>query len=394
VASDERQIPLVEMQSVQNGIRRTTGDRHRILRVGDSVCSARVYKVLAVLCFVAFLVSPVAWQGVPPAWAQTQIHDATSVELIGVGGTFPLPIYTKWFEEYRALHRGVRFRYLPAGSAEGIHQASNGMSDFGGSDVPLTDEELAKAPTKLLLLPSVLGGVVPIYNLPGITRELRFTPDVLAGIYLGTIRNWNDTAIAEINPGSSMPHRRIEVIYRGDPSGTTYIWTEFLSKVSGEWKKRVGRGVDVKWPVGKPSAKGSGSLARLVKETPNSIGYLELTFALQNNLPFGSIRNLAGKFIKADLKSLSAAAASKTASIRSNDFRVSLTNASGESSYPIASFTWLLIPKNSVVPASGAALKDFLQWMLTDGQGFAVDLGYASLPNELVREELAAVEKL
>jgi hypothetical protein len=184
------------------------------------------------------------------------------------------------------------------------------------------------------------------------------------------------------------------VIYRGDPSGTSYIWTEFVSKVSGEWKNRVGRGIDVKWPVGKPSAKGSGSLARLVKETPNSIGYLELTFALQNNLPFGSIRNLAGKFIKADLKTLLAAAASKTASIRGDDFRISLTNASGESFYPIASFTCLLVPKNSIVPSGGAALKDFLQWLLTEGQGFAVDLGYARLPNQLIREELAAVEKL
>ncbi len=394
MAPDERQIPLVEMHSVQNAIQRTTGDRRRVPRVGDSVRSARECRVLAVLCFVAFMVSLIAWQGFPPAWSQTQTNDATSVELIGVGGTFPLPIYTKWFEEYRTLHRGVRFRYFPAGSAEGIHQASNGMSHFGGSDVPLTDEELAKAPTKLLLLPSVLGGVVPIYNLPGITRELRFTPEVLAGIYLGTIHNWNDPSITGINPGSSLPDRRIEVLYRGDPSGTSYIWTEFLSKVSGEWKNRVGRGIAVKWPIGKPSAKGNGSLARLVKETPNSIGYLELTFALQNNLPFGSIRNPAGKFIKADLKSLSAAAASKTASIRGDDFRVSLTNASGESSYPIASFTWLLVPKKSIVPAEGAALKRFLQWMLTDGQGFAADLGYARLPNELIREELAAVEKL
>jgi phosphate transport system substrate-binding protein len=267
------------------------------------------------------------------------------------------------------------------------------MSDFGGSDAPLTDEELAKARPNCFL-PSVLGGVVPIYNLPGITRELRFTPEVLAGIYLGTIRNWNDPAITGINPGSSLPDRCIEVIYRGDPSGTSYIWTEFVSKVSGGWKNRVGRGIDVKWPVGKPSAQGSGSLARLVKETPNSIGYLELTFALQNILPFGWIRNLAGKFIKADLKTLSAAAASKTASIRGDDFRISLTNASGESSFPIASFTWLLVPRNSIVPSGGAALKDCLQWMLTEGQGFAVDLGYARLPNQLIREELAAVEKL
>ena len=203
----------------------------------------------------------------------------------------------------------------------------------------------------------------------------------------------NPTIAELINSGSSLPDRPIQVIYRGDPSGTSYIWTEYLSKVSGEWKNRVGRGIEVKWPVGKPSAKGSGSLARLVMETPDSIGYVELTFALVKHLLFGSIRNEAGKFIKADLKSLSAAAASKAASIRGEDFRVSLTNASGESSYPVASFTWLLVPKTSV-PAKHAALKRFLEWILTNGQGFAEDLGYARLPNELIRKELAAVTKL
>jgi ABC-type phosphate transport system substrate-binding protein len=198
-------------------------------------------------------------------------QSATSVDLVGVGGTFPLPIYAKWFAEYGTSNAGVQFHYLPRGSAEGISNVSNGRSDFGGSDVPTNDEELAKAPTKLLQLPSVVGAVVPIYNLPGIRQELRFTCEVLAGIYLGTVRNWNDPAIASINPGVSLPHQPIEVFYRGDPSGTSYIWTEFLSKVSGQWKSQVGYGITVKRPAGEPSTHGGGNLARSVEETPNSI---------------------------------------------------------------------------------------------------------------------------
>ena len=226
-------------------------------------------------------------------------QNAASVNLVGVGGTFPLAIYQQWIEQYGRSHPGVQLRYVPLGSTEGIHQASDGNCDFGGSDAPPTDEELAKVPNKLLVLPSVVVGIVPIYNLPGITHELRFTPEMLAGIYLGTIRRWNDPAITVINPESSMPNRPIAVIYRGEPSGTSYIWTDYLSKVSPEWKNRVGRGAEVTWPVGKPSAKGNESLASLVKETPYSIGYIELTFALQNHLQFGSIRNAAGKFVKA-----------------------------------------------------------------------------------------------
>jgi phosphate transport system substrate-binding protein len=319
---------------------------------------------------------------------------ATSVDLVGVGGTFPLPIYAKWFAEYGTSNAGVQFHYLPRGSAEGISNVSNGRSDFGGSDVPMNDEELAKAPTKLLQLPSVVGAVVPIYNLPGIRQELRFTCEVLAGIYLGTIRNWNDPAIASINPGVSLPHQRIEVFYCGDPSGMSYIWTEFLSKVSGQWKSQVGYGITVKWPTGEPSTHGGGNLARSVEETPNSIGYVELTFALEHHLQFGSIRNSAGNYTRANLKSLSAAAASKAKSIRGEDFRVSLTNASGEASYPVASFTWFLVPKSGSVPAKGAALRSFLRWMLTDGQGFAEGLGYARLPEELSKKELVIVGRL
>jgi phosphate transport system substrate-binding protein len=318
---------------------------------------------------------------------------ATSVDLVGVGGTFALPIYTKWFAEYGRSYSGVKFHYLPRGSAEGISNVSSGSTDFGGSDVPMNDEQLAEAPTKLLLLPSVVGAVVPIYNLPGIRQELRFTSEVLARIYLGTIRNWSDPAIAATNPGGSLPHQRIEVFYRADPCGTSYIWTEFLSKVSGKWKSQVGHGITVKWPAGEPSTHGGGNLARSVQETPNSIGYVELTFALEHHLQFGSIRNSAGNYIKANLKSLSAAA-STAKSIRGEDFRVSLTNASGESSYPVASFTWFLVPKNGLVPAKSAALRSFLRWMLTDGQGFAESLGYARLPEELRRKELAVVGRL
>jgi phosphate transport system substrate-binding protein len=296
---------------------------------------------------------------------------ATSVDLVGVGGTFALPIHTKWFAEYGTANGGVRFHYLPRGSAEGISNASSGSSDFGSSEAPINDEQLAKAPTTLLLLPSVVGGVVPIYNLPGIRQELRFTSEVLARIYLGTIRDWNDPAIAAINPGVSLPHQRIAVFYRGDPSGTSYIWTEFLSKVSSKWKRQVGYGITVNWPIGEPSMHSGGNLARSVQKTPNSIGYVDLTLALEHGLQFGSIRNSAGSYVKADLKSLSAAAASMAKSIRGEDFRVSLTDASGESSYPVASFTWFLVAKNGSVPTKGAALRSFLRWMLIDGQAFA-----------------------
>jgi len=325
-----------------------------------------------------------------PAGAQ----NTTTVELVCVGGTFPAPIYTRWFEEYGRTHRSVHLHYLAAGSIEGVRQTSDGASDFGGTDVPVTSDELAKASTKMLLLPSVLGGVVPIYNLPGITKELRFTPEVLAGIYLGTLRGWDDPAIAAANPGVTLPNQRIDVIYRGEASGTTFIWTDYLSKVSSRWQRQVGRGVTVKWPNGKASPKGNGGLAKLVKETPYSIGYVELSFALQNHVPFGSVRNTAGEFIKASLNSLSAAAASKAKSVHGEDFRVSLTNASGESAYPIASFTWLLIPTQSLPPAKRVALKEFLQWMLMDGQAFTSDLGYAQLPVVLIEMERGAVAKL
>jgi len=301
------------------------------------------------------------------AGAQTTIN--------GAGATFPNPIYSKWFSEYHKVRPDVQINYQSQGSGAGIRQIIAGTVDFGASDGPMTNEQLAQAPVKILHIPTVLGAVVPAYNLPGI-GELRFTPEALAGIFLGRITFWDDGQIAQANPGAKLPHRSIVVIYRSDGSGTSFVFTDYLSKVSAEWQKRVGSGTSVKWPVGL-GAKGNEGVAGMVRQMPGSIGYIELIYAVQNNIPYGAVKNAAGEFVKASLESTEAAAAVKEMPA---DFRVSITNAAGKKAYPIASFTWLLIPAQSKDPAKGKILADFLRWMLDQGEKLAPQLSYAPLP--------------
>jgi phosphate transport system substrate-binding protein len=324
------------------------------------------------------------------AMGTTGTESSNDMQLVGVGGTFPLPIYTAWFEQYEITHPGCRFHYMPSGSGVGIDQVTSGAADFGGSDAPMTDEEMAHGKTKVLHFPTVLGAAVPIYNLPGLKQSLDFTPQVLAGIFLGTIKKWNHPAILAANAGVVLPEVEIVVMHRDRASGTTYIWTDYLSKVSKEWKAQVGKGTDVSWPVGK-GASGSGGMAEMVLRTPYSIGYTELTFALQNHSLYGRVRNADGKFIRADLQSLTAAAAGAAGTMPS-DFRVSITNAPGPDAYPISSFTWLLIPAK-ISESKKPLIKGFLGWMLTTGQRTSVEsLGYARLPDAVIEKEKKAIE--
>jgi phosphate transport system substrate-binding protein len=308
----------------------------------------------------------------------------------GAGATFPYPIYSKWFSEYHKLHSGVQFNYQAIGSGGGIRQLQTGTVDFGASDQPVQDDQLARFKMRPLHFPTVLGGVVPVYNVPAVPGELKFTPKAIAGIYLGTIRKWNDPEIARANPGVKLPASDIVPIHRSDGSGTTFIWTDFLSKTDPEWKSRVGSGTSVNWPAGL-GAKGNEGVAGMVKQTPNSFGYVELIYAIQNNMPYGSVRNAAGVFVKASLASVTAAAAGVKMPA---DFRVSITNAPGKDAYPIASFTWLLIPSHFQDAARKRAITDFLNWMLGPGQGMTESLYYAPLPKQVVELERKAISTI
>jgi phosphate transport system substrate-binding protein len=304
--------------------------------------------------------------------------------LNGAGATFPNPMYSKWFSDYHKMHADVQVNYQPIGSGGGIRQVTEGTVDFGASDMPMTDEQLREAQTKLktkvLNIPTVLGAVVPAYNIPGVTGEVKFTPDVLAGIYIGRISNWNDPAIAAANPGVKLPNQEIIVVHRSDGSGTTFIWTDYLTKVSSDWKGQVGSGTSVKWPKGM-GGKGNEGVSGLIRQLPGSIGYVELIYAIQNNIPYGSVKNSSGAFLKASLEGVTAAAAS--APKMPADFRVSITNAPGKDAYPISSFTWLLIPEQSKDAAKGKMLADFLSWMVNDGQKLTQALAYAPLPDNV-----------
>jgi len=312
--------------------------------------------------------------------------------LNGAGATFPYPIYSKWFEEYRKLHPNAQINYQSVGSGAGIQQLQAGTVDFGASDGPMSDDQLAKAKVKVLHFPTVLGAALPSYNLPGVNAELNFTPEALAGIFLGKITKWDDSAISGANPGISLPAKDIVVIHRSDGSGTTYIWTDYLAKVSEEWKTRVGKGTAVNWPAGL-GAKGNEGVAGLVKQTPYSIGYIELIYAIQNRISYGKVRNAAGTFVQADLASVSAAAAGAAKSMP-EDFRVSITNPPGKTAYPISSFTWLLIPERIADGNRREALKGFLKWMLSDGQKYCEGLSYARLPKEVVEKEMRAIARI
>jgi phosphate transport system substrate-binding protein len=329
-------------------------------------------KLIVLLCVVLSI----------PAWTQTQLN--------GAGATFPYPMYSKWFSEYHKAHPDIQINYQSIGSGGGIRQVTAGTVDFGASDGPMTDEQLSQAKTKILHIPTVLGAVVPAYNIPGVSGEVKFTPEALAGIFLGKITNWNDKAITGPNAGMNFPNQPIVVVHRSDGSGTTYIFTDYLSKVNSEWKNSVSKGTSVKWPTGL-GGKGNEGVAGMIRQVDGSIGYVELIYAVQNKIPYGSVKNAAGDFVKASLESTTAAAASvKTMPA---DFRVSITNAPGKEAYPIASFTWLLIPATSK-DGKGKILSDFLNWMVEDGQKMTTQLTYAPLPENVAAKVKDAIKQV
>ena len=311
--------------------------------------------------------------------------------LNGAGATFPNPMYSKWFSEYHKIHSEVQVNYQPIGSGGGIRQVTAGTVDFGASDMPMTDKQLQESKAKILNIPTVLGAVVPAYNIPGVGGEVKFTPEALAGIFFGKISKWNDKAITGSNPGMNFPDKDIIVVHRSDGSGTSFIWTDYLSKISPEWKSQVGSDTSVKWPIGM-GGKGNEGVAGLIRQLSGSIGYVELIYAVQNNIPYGSVRNAAGSFIKASLDSVTAAAAS--ALKMPADFRVSITNAPVKDAYPISSFTWLLIPAQSKDAAKGKILADFLNWMIGDGQKMTSALAYAPLPENVVAKVKEAIKQV
>ena len=311
--------------------------------------------------------------------------------LNGAGATFPYPIYSKWFSEYNKLHSDVQINYQSIGSGGGIRQVLNGTVDFGASDGPMSDEQLKQAKIKILHIPTVMGAVVPAYNVPGVTGEIKFTPEALAGIFLGKIQKWNDPAIAKSNPDLKLPNQSIIVIYRADGSGTTFIFTDYLSKISKDWEGAVGKGTSVKWPVG-IGGKGNEGVAGQIRQTPGALGYVELIYALQNKITYGLMKNAAGNFVKASLDGVTEAAA--TAPSMPADFRVSITNAPGKTAYPISSFTWLLIPVQSKDAAKGKIISDFLNWMLSDGQKMTSQLSYAPLPTGVVEKVKVAIKQI
>ena len=311
-------------------------------------------------------------------------------QINGMGATFPFPIYSKWFDEYGKTHPHVRINYQSQGSGAGIRGLTNKTVFFGASDQPMKDDALRAAPGPILHFPTVLGAVVPVYNVAGVTQELKFTGPILADIVLGKITKWNDPALTKLNPGVPLPNADITFVHRSEGSGTTFVWADYLSKVSAEFKQTVGADTALKWPVG-VGAKGNEGVTGMVKQSPNSLGYIELVYALQNKVAYGAVQNAAGQFVKASVESVTAAAGSAPMPA---DFRVSITNAPGGDAYPIASFTWILLYENADDKAQAKAMVDFLKWALTDGQRFAKDLGYAPLPQVVVDAELKALDRV
>ncbi len=316
---------------------------------------------------------------------------ALAQKINGAGATFPGPIYSKWFSEYSQQHPGVEINYQQIGSGGGIRQVTAGTVDFGATDGPMTNEQLAASKVKLVHIPTVLGAVVPIYNVAGVSQELKFSPDVLADIYLGKISTWNDGRIAKDNPGVKLPATEIIVTHRSDGSGTSFIFTDYLSKVSSEWKSSVGANTAVSWPKGL-GGKGNEGVAGLVRQIQGSIGYVELIYAMQNKIPFGMVKNAAGQWVKGSIEGVTAAAASVKS--MPADYRVSITNAPGATSYPISSFTWLLIPTNPTDMAKEKVIKGFLEWMLEHGESEVSSLYYAPLPPSVIEKVKATVAQL
>ncbi|HEY2093955.1 MAG TPA: phosphate ABC transporter substrate-binding protein PstS [Thermoanaerobaculia bacterium] len=319
-----------------------------------------------------------------PTERTTSTSTSNALTINGAGATFPYPIYSKWFDEYGKKNPNVRINYQSIGSGGGIKQLSAQTVFFGASDMPMTDEQLKAAPAPILHFPTVLGAVVPVYNVPGITAPIRFNGALLAQIYLGKITKWNDPAIAQLNPGVSLPATDVAVVHRSDGSGTTFIFCDFLSKTSPEWKQKVGASTAVQWPAG-VGGKGNEGVSGLVKQTPGAIGYVELIYALQTKIPYGTVQNKAGTFVTASLDSVTAAAAGVNVP---DDFRVSITDPDGKDAYPIASFTWMLLYKQPQDAGRAKVMRDFMKWALTDGQQYAKALGYAPLPKPVVDKEL------
>jgi len=316
------------------------------------------------------------------ALAQTTLNAA--------GATFPYPIYSKWFSEYHNLHSNVQVNYQSIGSGGGIRQLQTGTVDFGASDMPLNDQQLKEMGKPIIQFPTVLGSVVPAYNLPGVSGEIKFTPEALAGIYLGKITKWDDKALTSANPGLKLPDQLITVVHRSDGSGTTFVWTDYLSKISPEWKSSVGSNTSVKWPVGL-GGKGNEGVAGVLRQQPGALGYVELIYALQNKITFGPVKNASGNFIKASLDSTTAAAAGVK---MPPDFRVSITNSPGKEAYPIASFTYLLVPINWQDQTKKNVVVDFLHWMLDKGEPMVTALDYAPLPKQVADMERAKIKDI
>jgi phosphate transport system substrate-binding protein len=331
---------------------------------------------------LAVMVGGILW---PPA-ARAQML------LNGAGATFPYPIYSKWFNEYIQVDPSVRFNYQSIGSGGGIKQITEQTVDFGASDGPMTDEQLSSAPGKIMHFPTVLGADVLTYNAEGVASGLKVTPEILAGIFLGKIVRWNDPLLAAANPGIKLPDQSIVVVHRSDGSGTTYIWTDYLSKVSKEWSDRVGRGTSVSWPVGL-GGKGNEGVTGLVKQTPYSVGYVELIYAASNQLPFANVKNKSGAFVRPSLESVTAAAGGLGEGL-SDDFRVSITDGPSAEAYPISSMTWLLVYEKQKDVEKGKKLVQFLDWMMHGGQKYAAALQYASLPAAVVRKEEQALRRI
>ena len=353
------------------------------MKLKTSITSIALGVVLVALGVCAFVESPSATPAPAPSPA---------LLLNGTGATFPYIIYSKWFTEYNRIHPDIQINYNSLGSGAGIRQLQAGTVDFGASDAPMTDEQLHQAKVPALHFPTVMGAVVPTYNLEGVNQELNFTGEALADIFMGKITKWNDPALAGINKGIKLPDTDIVVVHRSDGSGTSFVWTDYLSKVSKEWETKAGRNTSVNWPVGL-GGKGNEGVSGLVKQTPGAIGYVELIYAVQNKLPYGNVKNAAGVFVKASLVGVTAAAASESKKIPP-DFRVSITDASGKAAYPICSFTYLLIPSKIDDPVKKKDIKDFLHWMLTDGQNDVEALSYAKLPREVVAREMKAIAQI
>ncbi|MEO5739436.1 MAG: phosphate ABC transporter substrate-binding protein PstS [Vicinamibacterales bacterium] len=349
-------------------------------------------KTLTALLAVAALTIGCGGGNSGPVKPPSETPQSGNVQINGAGATFPYPVYSKWFSEYNKLHQTVQINYQSIGSGGGIRQLLERTVFFGASDQPMSDEMLAKGSGPILHFPSVLGAVVPVYNIEGVTTQLKFTGPILANIFLGKITKWNDPAIAKINPGVSLPSGSITVVHRSDGSGTTFVWADYLAKISPEWKEKVGANSSLNWPVG-VGGKGNEGVAGLVTQSPGSLGYVELVYALQNKIGYGAVQNQAGEFVNPEIKSVTAAAAGAMATMP-KDFRVSITNSPGQGAYPISSFTWILLYENPENKTHAKVMNDFIKWALSDGQPMAETLGYAPLPDALVPMELEQLNRI